>query len=168
MPKTIPPRQPIEDVFDGAVVGIGGLHALTPRALAPQNPILAGNLIVRYAVRFLGKPHLSIVPGLVALDYGDLLVGEEAWDFILNKSNLYPRGEIYGYRNDGKDEMMYIKNLDLVQPIEVLVYAKAADALPAARPIALIAPDDFVAAMPPRLLRYLPRFNSVADWQDSF
>ena len=168
MPKAIPPRQPISDLFEGSIIGIGGLQALTHRAFAHDNPIISGLLTVRYAVRFLGKPHLSIVPGLVALDYGEMLVGDEAWDFILNKSNLYPRAEVFGYRNDGKDEMIYIKHLDLVQPIEVLVYATAADPTPAARPIALIAPQTATADIPPRILHYLPRFHTLADWQDSF
>ncbi|MBN8635473.1 MAG: hypothetical protein J0M07_09145 [Anaerolineae bacterium] len=168
MPKAIPPRQPISDTLDGAIVGIGGLHALTPRAFAPDNALLSGLLTVRYAVRFLGKPHLSIVPELVAVDYGDMFVGEEAWDFILNKSNLYPRAEVFGHLNSGQDEMMYVKHLDLVQPIEVLVYAKPADSVPAGRPIALIAPEAATATLPPRLLQHLPRFATLADWQDSF
>lgn len=168
MPKAIPPRQPITDLFDSAIVGIGGLQALTPRAFAPQDAVLSGMLVVRYAIRYLGKPHLSIVPGLVAIDYGDMLVGDEAWDFLLNRSNLYPRAEIFGYRNDGKDEMMYVKHLDFVQPIEVLVYAKDTDTAPAARPIALIAPDDAVTSIPARILQYLPRFKTLADWQDTF
>lgn len=160
MPKAIPPRQPITDLFDGAIIELAGLQALTPGG-APSE-----RLIVRYAVRYLGKPHLSIVPGLVAVDYGDMLVGEEAWDFIWNQSNLYPRAEVFGYRNDGADEMMYIKQLDLVQPVEVLVYRADTDTTPAARPIAVVAPAD--AALPPRLLRYLPRYDTLADWQDSF
>lgn len=168
MPKPIPAREPISDVFEGAVVGLSGLQALIPRDFAPQNPILTGRLIVRYAVRYLGKPHLSIVPGLVAIDYGDMLVGDAAWDFILHRSNLYPRAEVFGFRNDGRDEMMYVKNLDLVQPIEVLVFTSESSNVPAARPIALIAPDDATSSIPPRLLTYLPRFATLADWQDSF
>jgi hypothetical protein len=168
MPKAIPPRQPITDHVDGAIIGIGGLQALTLRALAPDDALINGALTVRYAVRYLGKPHLSIVPGLVAIDYGDMLVAEEAWDFILNRSNLYPRAEVFGYRNDGADEMMYVKHLDLVQPVEVLVYRTDSDTKPAARPIALIAPDDSLSGIPPRLLQYLPRYATLADWQDSF
>ncbi len=102
------------------------------------------------------------------MDYGDMITGETAWDFLQKNSNLYPRSEVVGYRNDGKDEMMYVKHLDLVQPIEVLVFTNPTDTLPAARPSALIAPDDAVASIPPRLLQYLPRFKTLADWQDSF
>ena len=66
-------------------------------------------MIVRYGVRFLGKPHLSVVPGLVAIDYGEMLIGEEAWIFLTKRSNLYPRAEVFGYRNDGHDDMITVK-----------------------------------------------------------
>jgi hypothetical protein len=165
MAKPIPAREPIGDTFNGAVVQIGILQALAPTPLEGAETVISGTLTVRYGVRYLGKPHLSIVPGLVAIDYGDMLVGDEAWEFITRHSNQYPRAEVFGYRNDGKDEMMYIKNLDLVQPVEVLVYASEAATTPAARPTALIAPAD--VDLPPRMRQHLPRYNSLADWQDS-
>jgi hypothetical protein len=100
---------------------------------------------------------------LVALDYGDFLTGEEAWDFLVNRSNLYPRSEVLGYRNDGRDEMIVIKALDLSVPPEVLVYADASAISPIAKPTALLAPAETV--LPPRLLEFLPRFASLAEWQ---
>ena len=165
MAKPIPAREPIGDAFNGAVVQLGILQALAPAPLAGADTLISGALVVRYGIRYLGKPHLSIVPGLVVIDYGDMLVGDEAWEFITRHSNQYPRAEVFGYRNDGRDEMMYVKNLDLVQPVEVLVYDSPTATAPAARPTALIAPAD--AAVPLRLLNYLPRYNSLADWQDS-
>ena len=165
MAKPIPAREPIGDTFNGAVVQLGILQAISPSPLEGADTLLSGALTIRYGVRYLGKPHLSIVPGLVAIDYGDMLVGEAAWEFITRHSHQYPRAEVFGYRNDGKDEMMYVKNLDLVQPIEVLVYDSPAGTSPAARPTAVVAPAD--ADIPPRLLRHLPRYNSLADWQDS-
>mgnify|MGYP001172837197 CR=1 FL=1 len=164
MPPAIPPRQPLADVFTGAVIQIAGQQALISAGLTPQNPIVSGTLIIRYGVRFLGKPHLSIVPGLVAIDYGEMLVGEEAWEFIHHRSNLYPRAEVFGYRNDGRDEMLTIKLLDLVQPVEVLVYTSETATTPSAKPTALIAAS--TDSIPPRLLQYLPHFTTLADWQD--
>jgi hypothetical protein len=122
-----------------------------------------GSFTIRYGLRYLGKLHVSIVPGLVVLDYGDFLTGEEAWEFLIERSNLYPRSEVVGYRNDGGDEMIVIKALDLSVPPEVLVYADAVATNPIARPTALI--DSSESAFPPRLLEFLPRFASVTDWQ---
>jgi hypothetical protein len=160
--KAIPERQPIGDTFSGVVLQIGERQALA-LAAQPGAPVVAsGNLIVRYAIRYLGKPHLSIVPGLVALDYGDMLTGEEAWNFLFKRSVLYPRADVLGYRNDGVDEMVVVKQLDLAEPVDVYVYPEATATTPSAHPTALIAPDD--AEVAPRLREYLPRYDAIEDW----
>jgi hypothetical protein len=160
--KAIPERQPIGDVFSGVVLQIGERQALALAAQAGAQVVASGNLIVRYAVRYLGKPHLSIVPGLVALDYGDMLTGEDAWSFLLKRSVLHPRADVLGYRNDGVDEMVVVKQLDLAEPVDVYVYPDATATVPSAHPTALIAPAD--AEVAPRLLEYLPRYATVEDW----
>lgn len=159
----IPERQPVSDTFNGVVLQVGDSQALALTALGDAQVVAGGSLIVRYAIRYLGKPHLSIVPGLVALDYGDILMGEDAWNFLLKRSILYPRADVFGSRNDGADEMIVVKQLDLAEPIDVYVYPDASATIPCAHPIALIAPP--AAELPPRLLEYLPRYDSLADWQ---
>ncbi len=159
----IPERQPIGDPFTGVVLQIGEAQALALSASPGAEIIASGNLIVRYAILYLGKPHLSIIPGLVALDYGDILTGEDAWNFLLKRSSPYPRADVLGYRNDGADEMIAVKQLDLAQPVDVYVYTDDNATIPTANPTALIAPLD--VALPPRLLDYLPRYDSVEDWQ---
>jgi hypothetical protein len=160
----IPERQPIGDPFDGVLLSAASGHVLAAAPLATAASVsAAGRLIVRYGLPYLGKPHLSIVPGLVALDYGDILTGEEAWDFLIHRSNLYPRADVVGYRNDGQDDMIVVKLLDLAEPVQVLVYPDDQAAQPLARVSALIAPA--TAAIPPRLLQYLPRYDSLEAWQ---
>jgi hypothetical protein len=163
--KPIPERQPIGDPFTGAILQAGITQALALSPLDGADALYDGAMIVRYGVRFLGKPHLSVVPGLVVVDYGDMLTGEEAWIFLTRRSNLYPRAEVFGYRSDGSDEMITVKNLDLALPAEVLVYKDAADNTPVAKPTALIASDEERTAFPPRLIENLPRYPSVAAWQ---
>lgn len=159
----IPERAPIGDVINGAVIKVGETHLLTTDTLPAGERIAAGELMVRYAVPYLGKPHLAIVPGLVALDYGDMLTGAEAWDFLHKRSNLHPRADVVGYRNDGADEMIAVKWLDLVQPVMVLAYTDAQAAQPIAQLSALIAAD--TAQIAPRLLEYLPHYPTLAEWQ---
>jgi hypothetical protein len=100
------------------------------------------------------------------LDYGEMLTGEAAWDFLIRRSNLYPRSEVAGYRNDGRDDMVFIRQLDLAQPVEVLAYANTLAVTPIARPGALIAAD--TANLPARLLDYLPCYATVAEWEATF
>lgn len=167
MPPAIPPRQPVEDRFEGYLFDDQGetlIAAAPPEGVSAR----AGEWIVRYGIRYLGKPHLSIIPGLVAVDYGEMLNGEEAWQFLLRRSNLYPRAEVFGFRNDGRDEMTYVRNLDFVQPIEVLLFDDPVVNLPSARPKALIAADDTqLTHTAARLTEYLPCFDSLAAWRAS-
>ena len=159
----IPDRDPMREVFDGSLLKVEDQDLL---ALEPQpgtGTVINGPLIVRYAVRFLDRPHLSIVPGLVVLDYGETLTGEEAWIFLTERSNLHPRADVLGYRNDGEEEMIVVKKLDLALPIEVLVYSEEDAITPVAGATALIAPES--ASIPKWLLEYLPRYNTIADWQ---
>lgn len=152
----IPAREPIGDLISGVLLQDGDRQALAPQTGAEV-------FVLRYAVQYLGKPHLAIVPGLIALDYGEMLIGEAAWEFLLKRSNLHPRADVVGYRNDGKDEMVTVKVLDLAQPISVLVYADADATQPVAQLSAIIAHDD--AGIPARALEYLPRYNTLTDWQ---
>lgn len=159
----IPARQPLNDRFQGAVVQVDDQYLLVPAPAPGQAVVHSGELIIRYAIPYLGKPHLAIVPGLVALDYGDMLTGEEAWDFLRHRSNLYPRADVIGYRNDGMDDMIVVKFLDMVEQVMVLAYANDEATKPIAVVQALISTDrDLV---PARLLEYLPHFVSVEDWQ---
>jgi len=160
---SIPEQNPIGDSFTGSIIQIGQTQALTAVDLLSEEIIASGSFVVRYGLRFLGKLHISIVPGLLVLDRGEILTNENAWDFLLKHSNLYPRSEVMGYLNDGSDEMMLIRNLDMAVPPEVLVYSDARGTKPIAKPTILIAPD--TTGFSDRLLSYLPRYASLAEWQ---
>ncbi|HEX2905863.1 MAG TPA: hypothetical protein VHO69_03330 [Phototrophicaceae bacterium] len=158
----IPERTPICDPFTGVIVQIGAHQAL---ALSPDpetETIASGAFVIRYGVRFLQRPGQSIVPGLVVLDYGDMLTGEEAWNFLWHRSNLHPRAEVVGHRSDGGEDMVFFKTLDLSLSPEVLVYTDAQTTIPLARPTALITTD--TNGLPTRLLEYLPIYATVEDW----
>lgn len=159
----IPQRQPIGDAFTGCVLTCDGAHLLADAPYSGADVLASGAFVVRYGARYLGKPHLSIVPGIIALDYGDMLTGDDAWTFLYKRSNLHPRADVVGYRNDGSDEMINVKYLDLALTPEVLVYADESATAPLARPAALIAAAD--VAIPARLLDYLPRFTSLEVWR---
>lgn len=166
----IPDRQPIHDVFNGVIFQVqnasktqtwGFLSSTPPSEIDYQQ----GEFVIRYGVRYLGKPHISIVPGLVASDYGDMMVGDMAWEFIYKKGLAFPRADILGYRHDGVDEMISMKFLDTVIPPHVLVYADTQATTPLMSVVALIAPVDSTPTLPSRLLGYLPRFDHLEDWK---
>lgn len=166
-PRPIPPREAIGDTLVGALLREPDGDLLLIGTDIPGEVLARGELTVRYGLRYLGKPQFSIVPGLVAIDYGTLLTGQAAWDFLLTRSNLYPRAEVFGNRSDGRDEMVYVKHLDLAQPPQVMVYTKPDAALPTAFPIAVIAsPNNTpVGVLPERLTAILPVFPTIAAWR---
>lgn len=161
----IPQRAPIGDAIQGYIIQIGAEQALVIGAAVQAEVIATGNFVVRYGLRFLGKLHVSIVPGLVVMDYGDMLVGEEAWTFLMTRSNAYPRSEVVGYRNDGEEEIVFIRSLDMAVPPEVLIYDDENATKPLAKPVALIASD--TTHLPERLLKSLPVYPSIIEWQET-
>ena len=118
-PPRIPPRAPIGDSFKGVMLKANDVFLLAETPLAGAETVHEGSFILRYGVVYLGKPHLSIVPALLALDYGAFKTGEDAWDFLLNKSNLFPRADVLGFGNDGADSQVFIKELDLMYPFDI-------------------------------------------------
>ncbi len=163
MTSAIPQREPIGDLFSGSIIQIGDKQALATSIDSDVASVASGSFVVRYGLRFLGKLHISIVPGIVVMDYGDMITGETAWDFLQKNSNLYPRSEVVGYRNDGTDDMLFVRRLDMAVPPEVLVYADDQATKPLAKPVALIAAD--VTGIPQRILEYIPHYLSLAEWQ---
>lgn len=156
-------RQPIAERVSGIVTELDR-HALLSPAELPAGVVIArGEQVLRYGITFLGKPHLSIVPNLVVADYGELLNGEEAWAFLMTSAHLYPRADVCGFLNDGSDAMAALKQLDFDYPFDVFVYREFQDNRPLAALSALIA--DAPPSYPERLLRRLPRFDSLSAWR---
>ena len=160
--QTIPRREPINETLMGAVSRLGDAYLLSDATLPRAEPVLAGDLVVRYGIPYLGKSHLSIVPDLLVLDYGEMLVGDIAWEFLMKSSHLFPRSDVLGYRNDGADEMLAFKQLDFDSPYHVFVYRDRDDHQPVCRLNALISADR--ASFPERLLTHIACFSNLDDW----
>lgn len=159
----IPDRDPIRDTFNGVLLLVDGVYLLSAQAVPGVNIAAEGELVLRYGVRFLEKHHRSIVPGLLALDYGDILTGERAWELIYKRGQRYPRADVIGYTDQGEDEMLPLKTLDIDVGPQVLAYADAEATKPFGEVAALIVPDD--ANVVPRLDEYLPRFTTLEAWR---
>jgi hypothetical protein len=162
-PPRIPPRAPIGDSFKGFLLKVDDFILLAEAPLAGAEIVYEGSLILRYGVIYLGKPHLSIVPALLALDYGAFKTGEDAWDFLLNKSNLFPRADVLGYGNDGADCQVFIKELDLMYPFDILAYDNAEANKPIAKIAAVISENR--GSLPTRLAEYAPIYPTIEAWK---
>ena len=159
------PRQTVEDPFHGHVLRLAGVTLLSTLGDSAVETLASGPLLLRYGLVCLETPQHCLVPELVVMEYGELLSGEAAWDFLLHHSNLHPRAEVLGLRDDGEEDQLRVSRLDLAQTPRVLVWPaeSAGDATPMARPRAVIAeePD----SLPGRLRQFLPLYPSLADWR---
>ena len=163
----IPDRQPISDPFSGLILQINDDYLLAMDEQADAMLAHRGDFVVRYGIGYLEQP-LSIVPGLIVVDYGDAFVGEEMWEFLLKRSNLYPRADVIGYQSDGKDEMTVLKKLDIMRPFDVLLYADDTANTPLVRVKGFIGDDGQYNQLPDRLRQYISRYDSVAAWQANY
>jgi hypothetical protein len=161
--RSVPERVPVTDAFNGVIVQGRQAQALALSAPPGLDVVASGEFLIQYGVRFLGKPQTYIVPGLVVLDYGDLLTGEDGWNFLWHRHNLHPRAEVAGYRDDGRDDLVFFRQLDLSIPPQVLVYRHSDFVTPLARPTAFI--GDVPTDLPSRLREYLPVHRTAADWE---
>ena len=158
-------RQPIADQLTGVVTEVDGQALLSSAELTDGAAIARGELTIRYGITYFGKPQMSIVPDLVVADYGELLKGEAAWEFLMKSAHLYPRADVCGLRNDGVEDMVAVKQLDFDYPYDVFVYRQLEDEQPFAALSALIDADS--ASYPKRLLQRLPQFDSVSSWRQN-
>lgn len=161
--KTDVQRQPISEQVNGTVTKVDGRALLSTAEMTEGEAVARGDLILRYGITYMGKPHLSIVPHLVVADYGELINGEEAWTFLMTSAHLYPRADVCGFLHDGRDELVALKQLDFDHPFDVFVYRHIGEDLPLAKLSALIADES--APFPERLLKHLPRFKSLDVWR---
>ena len=161
--RTLPERQPISDRVSALVTRLDDCALMSPASLGAGEVLAQGDLILRYGITLMGKPQLSIVPDLVVADYGELLIGEAMWRFLMKSAHLYPRADACGLNRDGSEEMVALKQLDFDYPYDVFVYRRANDRKPLAQLCALIACQS--AQYPQRLLTHLPRFDSVEAWR---
>jgi hypothetical protein len=160
----IPPRNPVGDAFDGVLLRYATATLLATELQDEAEVVAEGGFTVRYGVRYEGKPALALVPGLLALDYGEMLTGDEMWDFMRGKRNLYPRADVLGYRSDGEDTMVVLKKLDFALPLAVLVYESGEATVPVGAADGLIAPGD--VTVPARLAGVLKPYPTLAAWAE--
>ena len=69
----IPPREPIGDLFEGVLLTSNEHYLLASAPIEGYESIQQGIFMLRYGVVYLDKHHYSIVPSLLALDYGKFL-----------------------------------------------------------------------------------------------
>jgi len=160
---TLPERKPVQDAFEGSIFVFNDVAFLATESIDDAVLSYSGAMTLRYGIEYLGKPQFCIMPELVVMDYGDALVGDEAWEFLFERSNLYPRADVVGYRNDGVDDMIVVKWLDLMAPVAVTAFSAPNEHMPIAWIRGFIGPG--FDTLPKRAQTFLPHFDNLETWQ---
>ncbi len=127
-----------------------------PDQLSPASVQHTGPLVVRYALPYY-QEGVAIVPGLFASDYGECLVGRQAWDYAQKHFTIHPRGTIAGLRTDGDDDERLIRELDFGCAVEVYAYESPEARSPLARLSGFWMGANAPNELPELLVRHLPR-----------
>ena len=160
----IPSPEYVFDALDGTLYQMPGQHILVvgtvPDQLIGQYLLHRGPLILRYGISTLVPPDDAVIPGLMAAERGGILVGREAWHYLLARFQLHARAEVVGIGLSGQSVQKYVRELDFAVPPRVFAYANQQDSLPLGEVKALIIGQD-APPMPELLEQYLPTVDNL-------
>ena len=123
---TLPP--PHEDHLTGACARLNEVTLLLTgqgwqSAAAQADFLLAGGLSLHYALPFLYDDD-ALVPSLVFDDHQQEHTGRELFTFVAKRGHAYPRADVVGVRMSGEPDEIRLRELDLAEPLVVLVHSQ--------------------------------------------
>jgi len=170
MPSRIPKPEFLHESLEGALYTLPGgtllIPGRPPAAIGDNAPIISGTIIFRYGISFLIPPQDALIPGLFVSERGAALTGREAWDFMLAHCQLYPRADVLGFRTNGGDSQVFLKQLDWGRAVRVLAYASLDNRMPAAEPAAMFIGED-APPIPELLAKYLAVVSDLTAFMTS-
>jgi hypothetical protein len=159
MPPKLPALRYIDQAVEGALYDAPGgpilLVGSAPSALRDRAPAHRGTLIVRYGIPLNLRGGGVVIPGLFVSERGAVLVGRAAWDFIQQHFQMYPRADVIGLDEHGKEVSVWLRELDFGARLRVFVYRSPADTLPLGEPVSVLR-GEYAPALPPLLEQCLP------------
>ena len=144
-------QQAVHEITVGSLVGDTTSATLVLGDI-PETAFYSGNMVIRYFIPYLYESDFGINPASVFTEYGGELLGWQAWDFMFKRYTVNPRSDVTGLRSDGVEAELFLKELDMVEPVRIYAYAD----IHSAEPLAYL--TDFMAntaEIPPRLKQYL-------------
>jgi hypothetical protein len=162
MSPKIPTPELIGETVNGAIYELPRGTVLvvgeTPDSLANYKTVVAGLLMVRYALPLLEPASEAVIPGLFAAEKGGMLVGREAWDYIQRQFQLHPRADVIGLGIDGSPKEVFLRQIDFGAPVRVLVYNRLDATTPVAEVETLV-----IGKASPELPELLSKYLPVGD-----
>lgn len=122
----LPKPEAVTETVEGVVVilkdGFGLILGEIPAEYASAQQAAEGTLSLRYGVPFNAPGVEPIIPHMFVSERGVALVGREAWQFMQEHFQLYPRSELIGVDPAGNTEQTFLRALDFGASVKVYFY----------------------------------------------
>ncbi len=115
---------PITQRVAGTLLQANGRSAIILRALKPETetePLV----YLRYALVTRG-PEEHIFPAFLLDDWGKEIRGLKLYRWIREYGERFPRGEIFGYEQDGSETQCFLRGLELYARLPCYAYLDGA------------------------------------------
>ncbi len=127
MPRMpLPKPEAVTETVEGVVAlledGLALILGEIPAEYASAQRAAEGTLSLRYGVPFNAPGVEPIIPQMFVSERGVALVGREAWQFMQEHFQLYPRSELIGLDPAGNTEQTFLRALDFGAPVKVYFY----------------------------------------------
>jgi hypothetical protein len=160
MPQ-IPDPVYVTEKVAGHVIDLGTKKLLVigaiPSDLANYPALISGEIVIRYGIGTFVPMGDAVIPGLFAAEYGGMLVGREAWDYIQKNFQMHPRADVVGILLNGQKTQKFLRELDFGIPVRVFVYRNESETIPLTELSNLYVGAQSETVELPELLRmYLP------------
>lgn len=162
---SIPEPEYITETVEGAVFDLPGGAVLVvgavPEALASRPARARGTLILRYGIPMNSPVAEPVIPGLMVGERGGALVGREAWEFMMNRFQMFPRADVVGFRPGGAEAQVFLRELDFGAQVRVYVF-ESTEARKALAEVTALFRGEGVPELPEMLTRHLPTLPDAA------
>ncbi|HRE46870.1 MAG TPA: hypothetical protein PLD47_04030 [Aggregatilineales bacterium] len=101
-----------------------------PPDYADHAVLFEGVITVRFALTYNSPALPPLVPGLFVSERGVGLTGREAWDFLFQNFQLYPRADLIGIDVTGAGGQTFLRALDFGAPVRTFAYDSPEAAVP--------------------------------------
>ena len=155
----------------GEMLAQDGINSLTVQDLNPASE--ANNLIfLRFAFITRGKGG-NIFPSFILDDWGREIRGLKLYDWVRQNGEQFPRGEIFGYEEDGQETQCFLRELELYAKLPTYAFKDKEQPLNKGSLIhAVLLPLDSILApiwiSPPQAIKSPLRSALVNWWQVPF
>jgi hypothetical protein len=163
MSPQIPDPDYIAEPVEGSIYVLPGGAILVvgtpPQTLANRQPLITGEIVLRFGLSLLIPPGDVLIPGLLAAEKGGMLTGREAWDFLQRQFQMHPRADVVGVGLMGQPVQKLVREIDFGIPVRVFAYGNYDQASPSAELNGMVMVDD--ANMPTLAAQYLPQVSDL-------